>query len=146
MHWLPTIWLLGLAFSSGDTIVAIPISQEVRTNMSGWRRASGGVQIRLSRPPVQPETRAVEHGDPFGVPVGRQAHLGVQRGHRRADPALCLDGRRAGGVIEGGQVYRVRTDPIGRSVFATNSAGTVVWTASWLPFGGVRVKTGAPLN
>jgi uncharacterized protein RhaS with RHS repeats len=49
-------------------------------------------------------------------------------------------------VIEGGQIYYVRTDWIGRPVFATTSAGTVVWTASWLPFGGVRVSTGAPFN
>jgi hypothetical protein len=49
-------------------------------------------------------------------------------------------------VIEGGQIYYVRTDHIRRPVFATTSAGTVVWTAIWLPFGGVRVTTGAPLN
>ncbi len=49
-------------------------------------------------------------------------------------------------VIEGGQIYYVRTDWIGRPVFATTSAGTVVWTASWLPFGGVRVTTGTPID
>jgi uncharacterized protein RhaS with RHS repeats len=47
-------------------------------------------------------------------------------------------------VIEGGQIYYVRTDHIGRPVFATSSAGTVVWTAAYLPFGGV--STGAPIN
>jgi len=49
-------------------------------------------------------------------------------------------------VIEGGQVYFVRSDHIGRPVFATTSAGTVVWTASYLPFGGVHVATGAPID
>jgi RHS repeat-associated protein len=49
-------------------------------------------------------------------------------------------------VIEGGQIYYVRTDQIGRPVFATTSAGTVVWSAAYLPFGGVRVTTGAPID
>ena len=49
-------------------------------------------------------------------------------------------------VIEGGQVYFVRTDHIGRPVFATTSAGTQVWSASYLPFGGVHVTTGAPID
>jgi uncharacterized protein RhaS with RHS repeats len=49
-------------------------------------------------------------------------------------------------VIEGGQIYYVRTDQIGRPVFATTSAGTVVWTAAYLPFGGVRVSTGTPID
>jgi RHS repeat-associated protein len=40
----------------------------------------------------------------------------------------------------------VRTDWIGRPVFATTSAGTVVWTAAYLPFGGVRVSTGTPID
>ncbi len=31
-------------------------------------------------------------------------------------------------------------------MFATTQAGTVVWTASWLPFGGVHVTTGAPIE
>ncbi len=37
----------------------------------------------------------------------------------------------------------VRTDPIGRPVFATNASGAKVWEASYLPFGGVHVSTGA---
>jgi len=49
-------------------------------------------------------------------------------------------------VIEGGVVYFVRSDHIGRPVFATTSAGTVVWTASYLPFGGVHVTSGAPID
>ncbi|WP_284164820.1 RHS repeat domain-containing protein [Frigidibacter sp. SD6-1] len=49
-------------------------------------------------------------------------------------------------VIEGGQVYLVRVDHIGRPVFATTMAGTVVWRASYLPFGGVHVTTGAPID
>ncbi len=46
-------------------------------------------------------------------------------------------------VIEGGQVFFVRTDHIGRPVFATDSDGLKVWEASYLPFGGVHVSTGA---
>jgi RHS repeat-associated protein len=48
-------------------------------------------------------------------------------------------------VVEGGVIYYIRTDHIGRPVFATNAAGVKVWTASYLPFGGVRVSTGVPL-
>jgi RHS repeat-associated protein len=40
----------------------------------------------------------------------------------------------------------VRSDHIGRPVFATNAAGTKVWTASYLPFGGVRTTTGTPIT
>ncbi len=49
-------------------------------------------------------------------------------------------------VIEGGVVYYIRTDHIGRPVFATNAAGVLVWTASYLPFGGVRTATGMPIT
>ena len=38
----------------------------------------------------------------------------------------------------------VRSDHIGRPVFATNSSGVKFWTAAYLPFGGVRVSTGTP--
>ena len=38
----------------------------------------------------------------------------------------------------------MRSDHIGRPVFATNSSGVKVWTAAYLPFGGVRVSTGTP--
>ncbi len=36
-------------------------------------------------------------------------------------------------------------DHIGRPVFATNSAGTKTWTASYLPFGEVLTTTGTPI-
>ncbi len=49
-------------------------------------------------------------------------------------------------VIEGGVVSFVRSDHIGRPVFATNASGTKVWTASYLPFGGVRTTTGTPMT
>jgi RHS repeat-associated protein len=52
-----------------------------------------------------------------------------------------MDGR-AVAVIEGGEVFFVRTDHIGRPVFATNDLGLKVWEASYLPFGGVHVSTG----
>jgi RHS repeat-associated protein len=46
-------------------------------------------------------------------------------------------------LIEGGVVYFVRADHIGRPVFATNASGVTVWSASYLPFGEVHVATGA---
>jgi RHS repeat-associated protein len=49
-------------------------------------------------------------------------------------------------VIEGGVTSLVRTDHIGRPVFATNTTGVKVWTASYTPFGGVRTVTGTPIN
>ncbi|MDO6591948.1 hypothetical protein DS901_02640 [Loktanella sp. D2R18] len=45
-------------------------------------------------------------------------------------------------VVEGGALYFVRTDHIGRPIFATDDAGTKVWEASYLPFGGVLTSTG----
>jgi RHS repeat-associated protein len=47
-------------------------------------------------------------------------------------------------VVEGGVISFVRSDHIGRPVFATNASGVKVWTAAYLPFGGVRVSTGTP--
>ena len=38
----------------------------------------------------------------------------------------------------------MRTDQIGRSAFATNAAGTKVWTAACSPFGGMTASTGVP--
>ncbi len=55
-----------------------------------------------------------------------------------------MDGM-AAGVVEGGVVHFVRTDHIGRPVFATNVSGTKIWEASYLPFGGVHVTTGTPI-
>jgi RHS repeat-associated protein len=55
---------------------------------------------------------------------------------------VWMDGR-AVAVVEGGEVFFVRTDHIGRPVFATDSDGLKVWEASYLPFGGVHVSTGA---
>jgi len=49
-------------------------------------------------------------------------------------------------VIEGGAVYYVRTDHIGRPVFATDGAGTKVWEASYLPFGGVHTSSGSNID
>ena len=42
----------------------------------------------------------------------------------------------------GRQIYYVRTDHIGRPVFATNDLGVKVWEAAYLPFGGVHIATG----
>ena len=45
-------------------------------------------------------------------------------------------------LIEGGTIYYVRTDHIGRPIFATNASGAKVWTASYSPFGSVQTSTG----
>jgi uncharacterized protein RhaS with RHS repeats len=45
-------------------------------------------------------------------------------------------------VIEGGVISFVRADHIGRPVFATDSTGVKVWTATYTPFGGVHTSTG----
>ncbi len=49
-------------------------------------------------------------------------------------------------VIEGGAVYYVRSDHIGKPVFATDATGTKVWEATYLPFGGVHTSTGANIT
>ena len=46
------------------------------------------------------------------------------------------------GVVENGTLYYVRTDHIGRPVFATDGAGAKVWEASYLPFGGLQASSG----
>ncbi|MEO1538077.1 MAG: RHS repeat-associated core domain-containing protein [Pseudomonadota bacterium] len=46
------------------------------------------------------------------------------------------------GVFEGGQLFYIRSDHIGRPVFATNDLGLKVWEASYLPFGGVQASSG----
>ena len=48
------------------------------------------------------------------------------------------------GIYEGNELFYVRTDHIARPVFATDANGTVVWEASYLPFGGVQNATGGP--
>jgi len=48
-------------------------------------------------------------------------------------------------VVEGGVVYYVRVDHIGRPVFATDATGAKVWEASYLPFGEVLATTGTPI-
>ena len=49
-------------------------------------------------------------------------------------------------VIEGGVVYYIRADHIGRPVFATNASGAKVWSVTYTPFGGVHVATGLPVE
>ena len=44
----------------------------------------------------------------------------------------------------GRRISLFRAYHIGRPVFATNSPGVKTWTATYLPFGGVRVSTGTP--
>ncbi|MEM6387226.1 MAG: hypothetical protein AAF718_13430 [Pseudomonadota bacterium] len=45
------------------------------------------------------------------------------------------------GVFEGGQFFYVRSNQIGRPVFATNDLGLKVWEASSLPFGAVEASS-----
>ena len=45
-------------------------------------------------------------------------------------------------VIEGSVISFVRADHIGCPVFATNSTGVKVWSATYSPFGGVHTSTG----
>ena len=49
---------------------------------------------------------------------------------------IWLDGRPLA-VVEAGQTYQLHWDQIGRPVMATDSTGSVVWAASYLPFGGI---------
>ena len=49
-------------------------------------------------------------------------------------------------VLEGGQLYHLHLNQVGRPDMATDAAGTVVWQASFYPFGGIHqvtVDTGA---
>ncbi len=50
------------------------------------------------------------------------------------------------GVVENGTLYYVRTDHIGRPVFATDDAGVKVREATYVPFGGVYTSTGPNPN
>ena len=49
-------------------------------------------------------------------------------------------------VVEGTDVYFIRTDWIGRPSFATNENGAIVWKAQYLPFGGIHTSTGANID
>ncbi len=49
-------------------------------------------------------------------------------------------------VIEGGAIYFIRVDHIGRPMSATDTLGTKVWQVSYDPFGGVVASTGTPAN
>ncbi|MEM8793694.1 MAG: RHS repeat-associated core domain-containing protein [Pseudomonadota bacterium] len=49
-------------------------------------------------------------------------------------------------VVEGGQTYWIHWDHLNRPVMATDASGSVVWQATYTPFGGIRevsVDTGA---
>lgn len=60
---------------------------------------------------------------------------------------MLLDERPAhAAVTESGAVYYVGTDHIGLPIFATDDTGVKGWEASYLPFGGVHLSTGAPLD
>ncbi len=43
-------------------------------------------------------------------------------------------------------IYFIRTDQIGRPVFATDATGAKVWEATYLPFGGVDTSTGTNID
>lgn len=58
---------------------------------------------------------------------------------------IWMDGR-AVAVVEGGVIYFIRTDHIGRPVFATDGTGTKIWDVQYLPFGGVHASTETPVT
>ena len=49
-------------------------------------------------------------------------------------------------TASGPVTYYIRTDHIGRPVFATDDTGAKVWEVSYLPFGGVHTEVGAPIG
>ena len=51
-------------------------------------------------------------------------------------------------VVDGqtDEIFLIRTDHIGRPVFATDANGLKVWEASYLPFGGVHVASTDAIN
>jgi RHS repeat-associated protein len=49
-------------------------------------------------------------------------------------------------VVEGGALYHVHTDHLGRPVRMTNAAKATVWQASWKPWGEVQSISGTILN
>jgi len=49
-------------------------------------------------------------------------------------------------VVQGGVVYYIRVDHIGRPVFATDSSANIVWEVNYLPFGGVESSSGSNID
>ena len=49
-------------------------------------------------------------------------------------------------VVQGGVVYYIRVDHIGRPVFATDDTGAKVWEALYHPFGSVETITSSSIN
>ncbi len=49
-------------------------------------------------------------------------------------------------VVEGGALYHVHTDHLGRPIRMTNAAKATVWQASWKPWGEVQSISGTILN
>jgi len=49
-------------------------------------------------------------------------------------------------VVQGGVVYYIRVDHIGRPVFATDSAANIVWEVNYLPFGGIESSSGSNID
>ena len=45
-------------------------------------------------------------------------------------------------AVEGGVIFHVRSEHIGRPIFATDGTGAQVWEAEYLLFGGVLSSTG----
>ena len=58
---------------------------------------------------------------------------------------IWLDGLPIG-VVESGALYYVRTDHIGRPIYATDNTGAKIWEVSYLPFGSVETSTGTPME
>ena len=79
--------------------------------------------------------------DTFGNRIAEYEYDDVSGSSTLLREYVWMDGQ-AVAVIEGGEVYYVRSDHIGRPVFATDDTGTIVWEAEYLPFGGVHTSTG----
>lgn len=83
----------------------------------------------------------------YGVPVGVVSR-NLTGMHRISLPLTTVRTRiaiyplRRSQIALGGPVFFIRTDHIGRPVFATNDLGVKVWEASYLPLGGVQASTG----
>ncbi len=90
-----------------------------------------------------PQTGAVIHAvhDADGNRIAEYAYDTLAGTSALLREYIWMDGE-AVAVVENDTVYYIRTDHIGRPVFATDGAGAQVWTASYLPFGRVYASSG----
>ncbi len=94
-----------------------------------------------------PQTGAVIHAvhDADGNRIAEYAYDTLAGTSALLREYIWMDGE-AVAVVENDTVYYIRSDHIGRPVFATDGAGVQVWTANYLPFGGVYASSGLHQN